>query len=109
MKVKHILITALISLVISAGSIFVYDQFFAQKIIMLDLKGYVATLRDLYIAGKIDDKQLQSAIDRIEVVINNQPKREVIITSDVILGKGRVKDVTPQLIGNAQGTTTEKK
>ena len=109
MKFKQIILTVLISLIVSAGSIFVYDQFFAQKIIMFDLKGYIATLRDLYIAGKINDKQLQSAIDRIEVVVNSQPKREVIITSDVILGKGRVRDVTPQLIGNAQGTATEKK
>jgi len=108
-KFKQIILTVLISLIVSAGSIFVYDQFFAQKIIMFDLKGYIATLRDLYIAGKINDKQLQSAIDRIEVVVNSQPKREVIITSDVILGKGRVRDVTPQLIGNAQGTATEKK
>ena len=109
MKVKHILITVLISIVISAGSVFVYDQFFAQKIIMLDLKGYVATLRDLYIAGKIDDKQLQSAIDRIEVVVNSQPKRKIIITSDVLLGENRVENITPKFERtNIQQSTTQK-
>ena len=109
MKVKHILITVLISIVISAGSVFVYDQFFAQKIIMLDLKGYVATLRDLYIAGKIDDKQLQSAIDRIEVVVNSQPKRKIIITSDVLLGGNRVENITPKFERtNIQQSTTQK-
>jgi hypothetical protein len=109
MKVKHILITALISFVISAGSIFGYDQFFAQKIIMFDLKGYIATLRDLYIAGKIDDKQLQSAIDRIEVVVNSQPKRKIIITSDVLLGENRVENITPKFERtNIQQSTTQK-
>jgi len=102
MKIKQILITALISLVVSTGCITVYDQFFAQKIIMFDLKGYVATLRDMYVAGKLDDKQLQAAIDRIETIVNNQPKRKIIITSDVLLGGGaRVEDITPKLTNQA--------
>lgn len=65
MKLKQILITALISLVVSSGVVLVYDQFFSQKIVTFDLKGYVATLRDLYVTGQIDDKELQRRIDVI--------------------------------------------
>lgn len=102
MNIKQIIITVLISAVVSSGCIFVYDKFFAQKIIMFDLKGYVATLRDLYVAGKMNDEQLKRAIDRIEAIVNSQPKRKIIITSDVLLGGGdRVEDITPKIAGQS--------
>ncbi|WP_051345912.1 hypothetical protein [Thermodesulfovibrio yellowstonii] len=88
-------ISLLISVVVSAASIFVYDHFFAQKIVIFDLKGYVATLRDLYLAGKINDEELKKGIDEIEKVVNSTPKRKVIITSDVVLGGNRVENITP--------------
>ncbi|WP_353684384.1 hypothetical protein V4D30_00950 [Thermodesulfovibrio sp. 3907-1M] len=97
MRLKQILVTVLISLVVSSGVVFVYDQFFSQKIVTFDLKGYVATLRDLYVTGQIDDKELQRRIDVVEAIVNSTPKRNVIITSDVILGGDRVKNLTPKI------------
>lgn len=104
MKLKQILITVLISLMISSGTVLVYDKFFSQKIVTFDLKGYIATLRDLYLTGQIDDKELQSKIDVIEAVVNSTPKRNVIITSDVILGGDRVKNLTPKIETRAKNS-----
>lgn len=97
MTLKQILTVALISAVVSAGTLCVYDHFFAQKIVIFDLKGYVATLRDLYLAKKISDEELRKQFDYIEHIVNSVPKRKVIITSDVVLGQDRVEDVTPKL------------
>lgn len=98
MKSKAIiLISIIISLIISTGSIFIYDRFFAQKIVTFDLQGYVATLRDLYLAKQIDDAELKRRIDKIEEVVLKTPKNKIIITSDVILGGDRVENLTPKI------------
>ena len=97
MNVKNLLLNIAISAVISIACIFVYDKFFSQKIVTFDLKGYIATLRDLYLAKQIDDDELRKRIDDIEHVVNQTPKRKIIITSDVILGGDRIENLTPKI------------
>lgn len=97
MKWKQLLIGAMVSLTISVVSIFAYDKLFSQKIVTFDLKGYIAVLRDLYLAKQIDDEELRRRIDHIEQVVKNTPKRKIIITSDVILGGDRVENLTPEI------------
>lgn len=107
MKLKQILSVVLISAVVSACSIFIYDRFFSQKIVTFDLQGYVATLRDLYLSKQIDDSELRKRIDKIEEIVNSTPKRKVIITSDVILGGDRVENLTPKVGVSVQTKTTK--
>lgn len=97
MNWKQLLVNVLVSVVISVCSVFIYDRFFSQKIVTFDLKGYVAVLRDLYLAKQIDDNELRRRIDYIEHIVKNTPKRKVIITSDVILGGDRVENLTPEI------------
>lgn len=98
-KLGEVIKITLISLVVSVCSILVYDKFFATKIVTFDLKGYIATLRDLYLTKQIDDSELKRKIDKIEEIVDKTPKRKVIITSDVILGGDRVENLTPELKG----------
>ncbi len=97
MKYKAIILNVIVSMVVSVCAILVYDKFFTQKIVTFDLQGYVATLRDLYLAKQIDDVELRKRIDKIEEIVLNTPKNKVIITSDVILGGDRVENLTPKL------------
>ncbi|MEM3580407.1 MAG: hypothetical protein QXQ64_03985 [Candidatus Bathyarchaeia archaeon] len=104
MRIKELFKIVLISLIISACSIFVYDKFFATKIVTFDLQGYIATLRQLYLTKQLDDTELRKRIDRIEEIVMNTPRRKVIITSDVILGGDRVENLTPELKGFTKKT-----
>ncbi len=88
---------ALISAVISVCSVFVYDKFFSQKIVTFDLRGYIGTLRDLYVTKQIDDNELRKRLDKIEEIVKSTPKRKVIITSDVILGGDKIENLTPKI------------
>jgi len=88
---KRLLLNIIISLVVSSAVVFTYDHFFAQKVVVFDIKGYIEQLRDLYLAKKIDDAELKRRIDMIEVMVNNTPKRKVIIMGDVVIGRDRVE------------------
>jgi len=84
------LLTLLISLLISLVSIFVYDRFFVQKIVAVDVKGYIAEQRDLYISGKINEEQLKANIDKMEKAVTSIPRNKVIIMGDAIIRNAEV-------------------
>ena len=96
-KFKHFVLVVLISLIVNIAGLYIYDKFFAQKIVTFDLKGYIEALRILYVNGKIDDNEVKRRIDYLEEIVNSTPKRKVIITSDVILGRGRVETIGPEI------------
>jgi len=79
------LITLFISLLVSLASILVYDRFFVQKIVAVDIKGYIAEQRDLYISGKINEEQLKANIDKIEKAVTSIPKNKVVIMGDAVI------------------------
>ena len=69
------------SLVTVAG----YDRWFAQKVVAVDIKGYIAQQRDNYLAGKLNDDELKRSFDRLETVITAIPKNRVIIMGDAVV------------------------
>jgi hypothetical protein len=83
--IKVLLINILVSLLISVGVVYVYDKYYAQKIVAFDLKGYIIGLREMYIAGKINDEGLKQAIEAAYVAIKNQRRNKVVLMGDVIL------------------------
>jgi len=91
---KTIAKAVLISTVIATGILAAYDNYFAQKIVALDVKGYIAEQRDLYLSGKINDDQLKESFDRLEKVKERVPKNRVIILGDVLVRKN-VEEIKP--------------
>lgn len=79
-----------ISVLTSILSVFVYDRYFAQKIVAVDIKGYIAEQRDLYVAGKINDEQLKQNIDRLEKVLADIPKNKVVIMGDAVIRNAEI-------------------
>lgn len=86
-KLDRFMTTVLICAAVSAGMIAGYDRWFAQKIVALDVKGYIAEQRDLFISGKIDEEQLKRNFDRLEKVKEKVPANRVIILGDVLVRK----------------------
>lgn len=85
--IGKLLTTVLICATVTAGMIAGYDRWFAQKIVALDVKGYIAEQRDLFISGKIDEEQLKRNFDRLEKVKEQVPGNRVIILGDVLVRK----------------------
>jgi len=74
-----------ISLASSAASIVVYDRYFATRIVAVDVKGFIAAQRDLFVQGKIDDDQLRKNIESLEKAIEGIPSNEVVIMGDAVV------------------------
>jgi hypothetical protein len=74
-----------VSLAVSVLSLFVYDRFLAQKVVALDMKGYITEQRDLYLAGRIDEEELRRRIDRLEEVSLAIPANRVVLMGDAVI------------------------
>jgi hypothetical protein len=87
---QGIAICLLISLAASAATLFIYDHWLAQKIVAVDIKGYITLQRYKYKDGKINDEDLRKAFDKLELVMNTIPKNRVVIMADTAIRNAEV-------------------
>ncbi len=74
-----------LSLVLSLGTLYIYDRWYAQKIVAVDIKGYIAQQRDDYLAGKLNDDELKKSFDHLERIITTIPRNRVVIMGDAVV------------------------
>lgn len=84
-RLPGIAVCLLISVVSSATTLFFYDHLVAQKIVAVDMKGYITLQRYKYKDGKINDEDLRKAFDKLELVMNSIPKNRVAIMADTAI------------------------
>lgn len=78
-------ICLLVALITSFASVYSYDRWYAQKMVAIDIKGYIAQQRENYIAGKMNDEELKRSFDRLESVVLAIPKNKVVIMGDAVV------------------------
>ncbi len=74
-----------VSVTISFGSVYLYDRFLAQKVVAVDLQGFLVKQKGLYLQGDIDDAELKKRLDRLEQLVETIPKRYAVILGDVVV------------------------
>ncbi len=80
-----IIFLLIINIAVSAASIYVYDRYFAQKVAVLDVRGYVQERKNLFIAGKISEQEFTSSVGRIEAALRRVDNRTVVISGDAVV------------------------
>jgi dephospho-CoA kinase len=80
----------LMSIAASAATVFVYDHWYAQKIVAVDMKGYITLQRYKYRDGKINDDDLRKAFDKLELEMNAIPKNKIVIMADTAIRNAEV-------------------
>ncbi|MGB3224815.1 MAG: hypothetical protein WBB23_18570 [Desulforhopalus sp.] len=79
-----------IALMVAAVAVFGYDSYMAQKIYVLDLKGYIRTQKALLVAGEIGAEEWKASLDNMEQTLNNAAAdpSKVILLKEVVLRNG---------------------
>lgn len=74
-----------VSTIMSIATLFCYDRWYAQKVVAVDIKGYIEAQRENYLAGKMSDEDLRKSFDRLEAVVTAIPKNRVVIMGDAVV------------------------
>lgn len=83
-RTATVILATLVSSIVSCGSLLMYDRFFAQKIMTVNMTQYLKDQSDLYFAGKITRDELAANFDRFSQTVKAQPKNKVILLEDVV-------------------------
>ncbi|MBI1919708.1 MAG: hypothetical protein HYS23_01365 [Geobacter sp.] len=89
-RLSGIALCLLVSLTTSVVTLFVYDRWYVQKIVAVDMKGYITLQRYKYKDGKVNDEDLRKAFDKLEQLINTIPKNRVVIMGDTAIRNAEV-------------------
>ena len=93
LRVPGLYVTFLISLVVSlltaTSVVGIYDQRYAQKLVVMDLKGYIRNQRDKAMSNEISDEELRRKFDAMEAALLAQPANHTVLLKDVVLRNAR--------------------
>ena len=79
-----------INITVTFAVLYVYDRYYAQKIVAVDIKGFIEEQRDQFIGKKIDEEQLKANIDAMEGKVRSMPKNKIMVLRDVIVGNAEI-------------------
>jgi len=82
---KCFVISFMVSILATAGGVFTYDQYFAQKVVAVDLKGFLQQQKDEYLEGKITEDDVDQRMDELEKFVDQIPKNRSVILGDVVV------------------------
>ncbi len=84
--------TIAIVLLLLLLALFGYDRMFAQKIVVVDLAGYLRTQKALLAAKEISEQQWENSLNRVEQMLNDHARNNpnhVVILKEVVLKNGQ--------------------
>jgi hypothetical protein len=90
-KTYAALLVIVVSMMISVATVAAYDSYVAQKVVAVDVSGFLQEQRDLVLAKKITMDDFKANLDRYLAALKSQPKNRVLILEDVIASKNLEK------------------
>jgi hypothetical protein len=90
-KTHAVLLVIVVSMMSSIATVAAYDRWVAQKVVAVDVSGFLQEQRDLVLAKKITMDDFKANLDRYIAALKSQPKNRVLILEDVIASKNLEK------------------
>lgn len=81
----------LIVLIIVGGAMYGYDRYFAQKIRVVDMGGYLRQQKALLAAGEITTEDFTAGLNRVDQLVSREAdlyRNQIIILKEVVLKNG---------------------
>ena len=80
-----LILLLIMNTVVSAVSVYIYDRYFAQKVAVIDIRSYMMDRKNMFLTGKISEKQFTESVDNIEKALQKTNKRTVVLLGDAVV------------------------
>ncbi len=84
-KTGVLIILFVLNIAVSIISLYVYDQYFARKVAVIDIRGYMMDRKNLFLSGKLSEKEFTASVDNIEKTLQKTNKRTVVLLGDAVV------------------------
>ena len=92
---KTVLVSIAVSLIITTGMIWMYDQHIAVKVSVIDMDGYVSRLKADYTQGKLSSEVLDENLKRLSRQIEEQYSANTVLLLKEVVVSGNVANFDP--------------
>lgn len=92
-SIKFYFINAGISILITLGILFLYDTYYKQEIMVIDIGEYLLKQKEKYLSGELTDDELEVQLQAIQKKIDDVPKRYVLLRNDVVVKRGNAEKI----------------
>ena len=58
-KIKTMSLSVIVSVFVSVGTVYLYDAYYVQKVVVFDLASYLDKQKADFVAGKINEEKLK--------------------------------------------------
>ena len=83
----------LIALILVGGGLWIYDNYFATKITVVDFQEFVKSQKELIKANAITETEWRANLERFDSAMKSLPKNQLVITKDVVLKNGNSEEM----------------
>lgn len=88
-KIKMLALSAIVNVIVSAGTVYLYDVYYAQKVVVFDLSSYLDKQKTEFLAGRTDEEKLRKEFVLIRERIDALGEKRIVLSKDVVLSGGR--------------------
>lgn len=94
-KIKTMALPAIVSVLVSVGTVCLYDAYYAQKMVVFDLASYLDKQKSEFLAGKTDEEKLREEFAWIKERIDALGEKMIVLSKDMVLSGG--KDISDEI------------
>lgn len=94
-KIMTMMLYAVFSILISIGTVCLYDAYYAQKMVVFDLASYLDKQKMEFLEGRTDEKKLRIEFAWIKNRIDTLGEKRIVLSKDMVLSGG--KDITDEI------------
>ena len=93
--IKTTALSAIVSVLVSVGTVCLYDAYYVQKVVVFDLASYLDKQKADFVAGKINEEKLKKDFAGLKERIDAFGEKRIVLSRGVVLAGGR--DVSDEI------------
>lgn len=94
-KIKTIALSAAVSVLVSVGAVYLYDTYYAQKLVVFDLASYLDKQKTEFLSGRMDEEKLRKEFSGIKERLDALGEKRIVLSKDMVLSGG--KDISDEI------------
>lgn len=99
-KTKTITLSACMSILIAVGALYLYDTYYAQKVVVFDLVSYLEKQKMEFLEGRTNEEKLRDEFAKAKEMIDALGENRIVLSKDMVLSGG--KDITDEISGYSE-------
>lgn len=80
-----VVVCLLVSCLSSAAAVYAYDRWYAQKVVAVDIRGFMDELREKFSTGQIKEADIKSNMEKMERLLTSIPDNRAVIMGEIVL------------------------